>query len=209
MHLRKLFSSSRIIKSSSRADEILTLTVIFVSILLKVWNHPLQDYFTMFDSWDKVVRLLLFQPPPSNIRADTTRTNHRPLLSLYFFILDCFQFFLYDFSPHILLSSFPSCIMKIKTRRHLLYVCSTGGHCIETPRLSHPFLLCSAGGLSSWNDSALTGQIALKPGSPRQPPACWGMLESGALYLDSFWLMDLSLPLSEQLSEGRQSRSSL
>lgn len=28
-------------------------------------------------------------------------------------------------------------------------------------------------------------------------------------YLCSFWLMDLSLPLSEQLSEGRQSRSSL
>lgn len=39
--------------------------------------------------------------------------------------------------------------------------------------------------------------------------ACWSLARGVLQYLSSFWLMDLSLPLSEQLSEGRQSRSSL
>lgn len=92
------------------------------------------------------------------------------------------------------------------------------------PPLSHPCLLCSAGyiagrqvealtAIAEWQrpdqlDSFEAGASGAARGLLRHAGVCH--IGGGVLqYLNSFWLMDLSLPLSEQLSEGRQSRSSL
>lgn len=97
-----------------------------------------------------------------------------------------------------------------------------GSHLMGTPPLFHPRLLCSAGYRALGGGSDCHRRMTVS--WPARflwsrclrvcPGGCWGMLESAIggrvlLYLGSFWLMDLSLPLSEQLSEGRQSRSSL